>query len=137
MIRSIFELVANALYSGAKLFGITYNELNIIVYLIIIPLVWAYMIDKAFKFHRLKTAYGLFLILLFSLGGTFETNCDRLFTLCQRFLCLFYPVGIDYTAASVIFCVIVPILIHIYLIKSLKRVRQRAMQPLPSSEQDI
>jgi hypothetical protein len=125
MIRTIFELVANALYSGARILGITYNELNIIVYIILIPLVWTYMIDKAYKFHRIKLSYLLFLLLILGLGGTFETNCDRLFTICQRFLCLFYPIGINYTSASVIFCVIAPILIHIALIKSLKIVRQK------------
>jgi hypothetical protein len=126
MIRSIFELVANVLYNGARMLGITYNELNIIVYIILIPLVWAYMIDKAYKFHRIKLAYLLFLLLILGMGGTFETNCDRLFTICQRFLCLFYPIGINYTEASVIFCVIAPILIHIALIKILKGVGQKA-----------
>ena len=125
MIRTIFELVANALYSGARILGITYNELNIIVYIILIPLAWAYMIDKAYKFHRIKLSYLFFLLLILGLGGTFETNCDRLFIICQRFLCLFYPIGINYTEASVIFCVIAPILIHIALIKILKRVRQK------------
>ena len=122
MIRSIFELVANILYNGARMLGITYNELNIIVYIIIIPLVWAYMIDKAYKFHRVKIAYLLFLLLILGIGGTFETNSDRLFIICQRFLCLFYPIGINYTVASVIFCVIAPIIIHIGLIKILKRI---------------
>jgi hypothetical protein len=126
MIRSIFELVANVLYNGARMLGITYNELNIIVYIIIIPLVWAYMIDNAYKFHRIKLVYLLFLLLILGLGGTFETNCDRLFTICQRFLCLFYPIGINYTAASVIFCVVAPILIHIGLIKILKGAGQKA-----------
>jgi hypothetical protein len=125
MIRSIFELVANILYNGARMLGITYNELNIIVYIIIIPLVWAYMIDKAYKFHRVKIAYLLFLLLILGIGGTFETNSDRLFIICQRFLCLFYPIGINYTEASVIFCVVAPILIHIALIKILNRVRQK------------
>lgn len=125
MIRTIFELVANILYNGARMLGITYNELNIIVYIIIIPLVWAYMIDKAYKFHRIKLTYLLFLLLILGVGGTFETNCDRLFTICQRFLCLFYPIGINYTEASVIFCVVAPILIHIGLIKFLKRIRQK------------
>jgi hypothetical protein len=125
MIQSIFELVANILYNGARMLGITYNELNIIVYIIITPLVWAYMIDKAYKFQRIKLAYLLFLLLILGVGGTFEANCDRLFTICQRFLCLFYPIGINYTATSVIFCVIAPILIHLSLIKILKGIRKK------------
>jgi len=124
MIRTIFELVANVLYNGARMLGITYNELNIIVYIILIPLVWAYMIDKTYRFHRFKIAY-LVIVLPFFIGGTFENNCDAMFMLCQLFLCLFYPIGINYTEASVIFCVIAPILIHIGLINFLKRIRQK------------
>lgn len=123
MIQTTFEIIAALLYNGAKLLGITYNELNVIVYIIIIPLVWAYMIDKLYGFNRFKITY-LVLFLMFFGGGTFENNSDTVFMLCQLFLCMFYPIGIDYTAASVIFCVIVPILFHIYLTKRLRRAAQ-------------
>jgi hypothetical protein len=124
MMQTTFELVASALYNGARFLGITYNELNIIVYILFIPMVWAYMIDKAYKFHRFKMAY-LFMVLIFFAGGTFENNCDAVFLLCQIFLCLFYPIGIDYTVASVIFCVIVPVIFHIWLVWFIQKKRQR------------
>jgi hypothetical protein len=133
MIRTTFEIVASALYNGAKMLGITYNELNVIVYILVIPLVWAYMIDKARRFHRFKIAY-LVMVLFFFGGGTFENNCDDVFMLCQIFLCLFYPIGINYTAASVIFCVIVPILFHIYLVKRIRKINNGDKLSLHSHE---
>jgi hypothetical protein len=133
MIQNTFEFIASTLCNGAKLIGITYNELNVIVYILVIPLVWAYMIDKARKFHRFKIAY-LVMVLFFFGGGTFENNCDAVFMLCQIFLCLFYPIGIDYTAASVIFCVIVPILFHVYLVKRLRKINKGGVLSLQSHE---
>ena len=45
MIRRIFNRVAFALYDSAQLLGITYNEINILVYYLLIPLTWTIMVD--------------------------------------------------------------------------------------------
>jgi len=125
MIHTTFEFVATTLRDWAEIFGVTYKEMNIIVYIIAIPMVWAYMIDKAFNFHYLKAAHLVFLLLAFGIAGTFENNCNGLFLLCQLLLCAFYPIGIDYTTASVIFCVVVPIAFHIWLVGFTQKKRQR------------
>ena len=125
MIHTTFEFVATILRDWAEIFGVTYKEMNIIVYIIAIPMVWAYMIDKAFNFHYLKAAHLVFLLLAFGIAGTFENNCNGLFLLCQLLLCAFYPIGIDYTTASVIFCVVVPIAFHIWLVGFTQKKRQR------------
>lgn len=125
MIHTTFEFVATTLRDWAEIFGVTYKEMNIIVYIIAIPMVWAYMIDKAFNFHYLKAAHLVFLLLAFGIAGTFENNCNGLFLLCQLLLCAFYPIGIDYTTASVIFCVVVPIAFHIWLVRFTQKKRQR------------
>ena len=44
-ISFIFRKVADALYDGASAIGITYNEINIIVYFLLIPLTWTIMFD--------------------------------------------------------------------------------------------
>ena len=125
MIHTTFEFVATTLRDWAEIFGVTYKEMNIIVYIIAIPMVWAYMIDKAFNFHYLKAAHLVFLLLAFGIAGTFENNCNGLFLLCQLLLCTFYPIGIDYTTASVIFCVIAPVIFHIWLMRYTQKKRQR------------
>ena len=45
MIRRIFNRVAFGLYDSAQLLGITYNEINFLVYYLLIPLTWTIMID--------------------------------------------------------------------------------------------
>ena len=37
-VSTIFRKVADALYDGASAVGITYNEINILVYYLLIPL---------------------------------------------------------------------------------------------------
>lgn len=45
IVSTIFRKVADALYKGASTMGITYNEINIIVYYLLIPLTWTVMLD--------------------------------------------------------------------------------------------
>jgi len=44
-VSTIFRKVADALYDGASAVGITYNEINILVYYLLIPLIWTIMFD--------------------------------------------------------------------------------------------
>jgi len=52
----IFKLVAGVLYVLSLLFGISYVEMNIIVYYIFIPITWVILLDAIFKFHWFKIA---------------------------------------------------------------------------------
>lgn len=45
MIKRIFVKVAMVLYNGAQRLGITYNDINILVYYLLIPLTWTIMVD--------------------------------------------------------------------------------------------
>ena len=45
IISTIFRKVADALYDGASAVGITYNEINILVYYLLIPLTWTILFD--------------------------------------------------------------------------------------------
>jgi hypothetical protein len=47
MIGSIFSFVAKALTKIAKVTHLTYNEINIIVYYLIIPMSWCVMVCHA------------------------------------------------------------------------------------------
>ncbi len=49
MMKIIFTIVMSALKAIASLTHTTYNEVNIIVYYLIIPLSWAIMIDIIIK----------------------------------------------------------------------------------------
>lgn len=45
MITLTFRLVASVLYYITERIGLTYNEINILVYYLLIPLTWTVMLD--------------------------------------------------------------------------------------------
>ena len=60
LITSIFRKVADTLIYGASAMGITYNEINILVYYLLIPLTWTVMFD--FCLGTPITTYALLFI---------------------------------------------------------------------------
>jgi len=121
MIDATFQAVAKGLYYSGTLINLSYNEMNILVYFVIIPLIWAYMIDKTFRFHYVKLSHLLVILFCWVTINNLSAFCDDLFYACVIFLNLFRPIGIDYVAASVLFCVVLPIAIHMLLWRTLKR----------------
>lgn len=109
---AIFKLVATLLYGIAVLTGLTYNEINIIVYYIIIPFTWIFLLDRIFKFHYLKIGFGFVLIVFFIFVRDFSRFSDWLFFKSVDFLNFFG----DYVIASVLICVFLIIFIYIVLI---------------------
>jgi hypothetical protein len=88
--------------------GLTYKEINIVVYYILIPLVYLALADKIFKGHWLKTCF-LFLVVIFILSiKNFEEFSCWLFDQSVMFLLSFSVIGWDYIAASVIICAVIP-----------------------------
>ena len=45
IVQTVFRIVADALNRAASVIGITFNEINIIVYYLVIPLTWSIMLD--------------------------------------------------------------------------------------------
>jgi hypothetical protein len=123
MIEVTFQAVAKGLYYSGTLINLSYNEMNILVYFVIIPLIWACMIDKMFRFHYVKLSLMLVIFFCWCTTNNLSAFCDDLFYACVIFLNLFRPIGIDYVAASVLFCVVLPIAFHMFLWSSLKRKR--------------
>lgn len=113
----IFRKVADALYDSASALGITYNELNIIVYYLLIPLTWTIMFD--YWLGTPITTYALLFIWVgIRLGtwGRFREWSDWTFMRSVDFLNFFNRWGGNYVLNSVIVCVLVPILIYVGLI---------------------
>ncbi len=115
MVDKIFEWVARWLICLARRIGWSYNEVNIVVYYALIPFTWAIMIDQLCKFHYIKIGYAVFIGIVLLVCGDFHSFCDRLFDLSARFLCSFRWCGLNYIAASVVLCVILPIVIYAFL----------------------
>ena len=115
--KKLFQITYEILMFFSQLTGFSYKEINIIVWFIIIPLSWAYLIDKIYKFNYLKiiTAIVISLTLLFI--DDFTVFSNWLFDISADFLRSFNVVGSNYVASSVIVCVLIPIVIYFVLIK--------------------
>ena len=113
----IFAKVAGAELLKAKLSGTTYNEVNIIVYYLVIPLSWMVMVDYITKMPFLTPMFILaWVIFLWKDKMKFRNRCDLAFDKSVDFLLWFKKIGWNYIVSSVIICVVVPILVYIELI---------------------
>lgn len=113
VINRIFDLVANALRRGASALGITYNQINIIFYYLIVPLSWAVMIDFYISKPLISlVVIGMWIIVLIRKWRNFSEWCDWLFGKSVKFLLYFNRLGGYYNLTSVIIYVIVPLLVY-------------------------
>lgn len=108
-----FALTVKALLLMGRIFHLTYNAVNIIVWYMALPLIWAVILD--YKFHQvlftpvwLLTCVGVICLK----HKHFNDFCDNLFKLSQFFIASFG----DYYKWSVIICLIVPIVMTILLL---------------------
>ena len=113
MINSIFNSVAAALLKVAKMTHLTYNEINIIVYYLIIPMSWCVMLDIIVRFPIFTPLWSVLWIYIFWTKRKFFSQwCDTAFSLSQEFLFSFKKIGWNYWKASVIICVVLPLIIY-------------------------
>ena len=117
IIMTISGVVAAALNMIAKALHMTYNEINIIVYYLLIPLSWCVMLDMIIGLPIFTTLWSfLWLYLFWSKRKFFRQWCDVAFKLSVDFLLKFQRLGWNYWKASVIICVVIPIIIYIVLL---------------------
>ena len=116
-ILGVFGIVAAGLNLIAKALHMTYNEINIIVYYLIIPLSWCIMLDYIIGLPITTPIWILLWIyIIWSKRKFFKEWCDAAFKLSVDFLLKFQRIGWSYWKASVIICVVVPIIIYAVLI---------------------
>ena len=116
-ILGVFGIVAAGLNLIAKALHMTYNEINIIVYYLIIPLSWCIMLDYIIGLPITTPIWILLWIYIFwSKRKFFKDWCDAAFKLSVDFLLKFKRIGWNYWIASVIICVVVPLIIYAALI---------------------
>ena len=113
---TIFWIIANALNKIAQISGYSYREINIILYYLIAPLILAALLDFKIGGHILKLSFLSLIVLLFIFVKDFKSFSNDLFDRSVHFLNSFKRVGISYITASVIVCVILPIIVLILII---------------------
>ena len=117
IVLGIFGMVAASLNILAKLIGMTYNEINIIVYYLIIPLSWCIMLDYIIGLPITTPIWvAIWIYIFWSKRKFFRQWCDAAFKLSVDFLLGFQRIGWNYWVASVIIGVVVPIIIYAALI---------------------
>ena len=120
----IFAIVAGVEHIIAKVTGMTYNEVNIIVYYLLIPLSWAVMIDYITMMPFLTPMYIIaLLVFLWKDPMKFRNRCDWAFDKSVVFLLWFKKIGWNYVVSSVIISVVVPALIYMELIYGIIKLR--------------
>ena len=117
IVMGVFGAVALALRLMAKALHMTYKEINIIVYYLLIPLSWCIMLDMIIKLPIFTPLWILLWIYIFwSKRKFFRQWCDVAFQLSVEFLLKFQRIGWNYWEASVVIGVVVPIIIYVVLI---------------------
>ena len=114
MITTIFNKTALILFKTALKLNLTYNEVNIIVYYMIVPLTWCIMLD--FILNSWPWMSVVWLALCVSViwwhRKDFNTWCNWMFQKSIDFLLWFRGIGWNYYKASVIICVALPIAVY-------------------------
>ena len=116
----IFWMIANNLNFFARLFKVSYFEINIILYYFIIPLTWMILLDVIFGVHYFKIGFVLLALSFFLYCGDFKTFSKQLFHRSVIFLNAFNRFGSTYVITSVWICVFIPIAIYAFLIYLMK-----------------
>ena len=119
MNRHIFQIVRDFLIYISRFTGLTYNEINIIVYFFLIPFSWFILIDIIYGFHYFKLTFTVICLVFYFSCRDFESFSNRLFDKSVSFLNYFNNYGSNYVASSVWICVFLPIMIYgllVYLI---------------------
>ena len=109
--NEIFKVVYGILKWISKITGLTYHEINIVVYFIIVPAIFIYMLERISKTNYLKIGFGAIVLLTILIVSDFEKFSTLLFNKSVDFLNWFDVIGLNYIQASVVICVIIPIII--------------------------
>lgn len=111
----IFKAVSDFLYSMGRKTGLTYKEVNILLYYFIIPFTWICLLDIIYDFHYLKMSFALFTAGFIAGCRNFRAYSDWLFQKSFVFLNYFNRYGGNYISSSVWICVSLPIFIYAIL----------------------
>ncbi|SHI92099.1 hypothetical protein SAMN04488508_10468 [Aquimarina spongiae] len=115
--EALFKVVYDFLKFLEKLTGFTYEEINIIIWYIVIPFTWVLLLDKILGKHYLKATFLLILALFLIYIPDFELFALWLFNVSVDFLNLFNHLGSSYKISSVIVCVLIPMVMYFILIR--------------------
>ncbi len=107
----IFAIVYEVLKWLSWATALTYREINIVAYFIVIPFLFLLLIDRLLKAHYLKISFSVITVVSLLIIDDFEEFSNLWFDRSVVFLNWFDIIGWNYIEASVIICVALPALI--------------------------
>lgn len=113
---AIFHIVYIALQWCSNITGFTYKEINIIAYYLLIPLVYFYLIDRIIKKRIFVPSLIVFWLLMLLIAPSFKELAEVAFDGSVVFLKAFSLIGWNYVVASVIICVVIPLIVFCVLL---------------------
>ncbi len=96
--------------------GLTYQEVNIVAYFLLLPAVYLHLIDRIFGRNFLAPTFILIAGISIALMRDFTQFAGWMFDRSVDFLESFDAIGWNYSTASVFICVFVPLAIFIALL---------------------
>ena len=113
IINTTFIFVAKVLLIISAILGLTYNEVNVIVWYLLLPFIWLIILDCKLQLILFSPIWVvLWIIILKWKHKQFNKYCNILFKTSQKFIRFFG----DYCTWSVIICLVIPIIITLILI---------------------
>ena len=111
-----FETVYLFLDWLSEVTGLSYEEVNIVVYFILLPVIYLHLVDRILRRHVLAPLFGLAAITFLTSTRDFAGIADRLFRSSVEFLESFEAIGWNYGTSSVILCVFAPLMLFVALL---------------------
>ena len=115
MMNKIFIVVRDILVWLANISGFSYMAVNIIVYYFVIPFIYFIILDQILGSHYFKISFLIIISVTLLRISDFELFSDWLFRKSADFLRSFSSIGMNYTVASVIICVFIPLAVLLVL----------------------
>ena len=107
--NKIFIVVRDILVWLANISGFSYMAVNIIVYYFVIPFIYFIILDQILGAHYFKISFLIIISVTLLRIRDFELFSDWLFRKSADFLRSFSSIGMNYTVASVVICVFIPL----------------------------
>lgn len=114
--NEIFDLTYRFLKWTSELTGFSYREINIIIYFIVIPSFLIFLLSIIYKNKFLIISFLGLVLISIAIIPDFTIFSNQLFDYSVIFLNWFDRFGLNYIQASVVICVIIPILLIILLL---------------------
>lgn len=112
--QELFITTRDLLLDMASATGLTYKEVNVLVWYFFIPFTWAILFDLIVGRHRGKLVVGL-ISLIAGLTLYFASRTEWLFDRSCELL-LGSNVGGSYVNASVVICLFVPLAVYLIMV---------------------